>query len=183
MAKKTIYTKAKKILVGVWTGDDFETAPSATTELSSVIADSLSITQDDPDTTDIDCETSDDPIYTVATAGSYQVELNNASIDEDFLTTVMGWTKDTASGAICAPATYESRYIALEVQFENNKCVLVPKILVAPKLVFESLSTNVAYGTLTGTATAAKIGKMDIETPIAMLTNGGILSAIEKTDE
>jgi hypothetical protein len=169
-ATKTIYTKAKEILVGVWTGDDHETAPTNGIQLSSVIADSLSITQDDPDTTDIDCETSDDPIFTVATAGAYQVELNNASIDEDFLTSVMGWTKDTTTNAVCAPSTYESRYIALQVKFEGNKCVLLPKVLIAPKLVFESLSTNVAYGTLTGTATSAKLGTMTSETPIALLT-------------
>jgi hypothetical protein len=174
MATKTIYTKATQILVGVWDGD---TAPTNGFELASVIADSLSITQDDPDTTDIDCETSDDPIYTVATAGSYQVELNNASIDTEFLTKIMGWTEDSASKAICAPSSYESRYIALQVKFEGGKCVLLPKILVAPKLVFESLSTNVAYGTLSGTATSAKLGSMTTETPIAMLSEAILTKA------
>jgi hypothetical protein len=173
-----IYTKAKKILVGVWTGDDYDTAPSKVSELNAVIADSLSVTQDDPDTTDIDCETSDDPIFTVATAGQYQVELNNANIDESFLTEIMGFKKDGTF--VSAPATYESRYIALQVEFESNKFLIVPKILVAPKLVFESLSTNIAYGTLSGTATSAKIGTMTEATPLA-LSSAAVLTLEEGT--
>jgi hypothetical protein len=168
MAKTTkeIYTKAKEILIGVWTGDDYETAPTEAISLTSVIADSLSITQDEPDTTDIDCETSDDPIYTVANAGSYQITLNNASMDDEFLVTALGWIKDTETGTVYAPSKYESRYVALQVQFEGNKYITVPKMLVAPQLSFESLSTNVAYGTLSGTATSAKIGSMPAEAPI-----------------
>lgn len=160
-AKKTIYTKAKEILIAPWTeGSDGElVAPTSESvmELGSVIADSLTITQDDPDTTDIDCETSDEPIYSVTTAGKYTVELNNASIDDDYLEKVMGWVKDGTN--LIAPMSYAARYITIQVAFtENSKFLVLPKVLIAPKLVFESLSTNIAYGTLSGTASSAKIG-------------------------
>ena len=161
MAKKQIFTKPKEILIAPWTeGSDGElVAPTseAVLELASVIADSLTVTQEDPDTSDIDCETSDEPIYSVTTAGKYTVELNNASIDEDFLEKVMGWEKDGTN--YVAPMSYAARYIAIQVAFtENPKLLYLPKVLIAPKLVFESLSTNIAYGTLSGTAASAKIG-------------------------
>lgn len=160
VTKKTIFTKAKEILIAPWTetGGEF-IAPTAASvlELGSVIADTLTITQDDPETNDIDCETSDEPIYSVTTAGKYTVELNNASIDDEYLEKVMGWEKDGTN--LIAPQSYAARYIAIQVAFtENSKYLYLPKVLIAPKLVFESLSTNIAYGTLSGTASSAKIG-------------------------
>ena len=178
MAKKTIFTKPKEILIAPWTeseGNLVEPASSTAIKLASVIADSLSITQEDPETSDIECETSDDPIYSVTTAGKYTVELNNASIDDDYLTNVMGWEKDGQN--YVAPVTYAARYIAIQVAFaENSKFLYLPKVLIAPKLVFESLSTNIAYGTLSGTATSAKIGSGTKEGPIGIVSTA-ILTA------
>lgn len=174
MAKKTIFTKACEILIAPWSENAGElVSPTAASvmELGSVIADSLTITQDDPETTDIDCETSDEPIYSVTTAGKYTVELNNASIDDDYLEKIMGWEKDGTN--LVAPKSYAARYIAIQVKFtENSKFLYLPKVLIAPKLVFESLSTNIAYGTLSGTASSAKIGTSANakEAPIAILT-------------
>lgn len=174
MAKKTIFTKAKEILIAPWTEADGEfTPPTAadSIELGSVIADSLTITQDDPETTDIDCETSDEPIYSVTTAGKYTVELNNASIDDEYLEKVMGWEKDGTN--FVAPQSYAARYVAIQVAFtENSKYLYLPKVLIAPKLVFESLSTNIAYGTLSGTASSAKVGTSANakEAPIGILS-------------
>lgn len=161
--KKTIFTKAREILIAPWTESEGEfVAPTANTavELGSVIADSLTITQEDPETTDIDCETSDEPIYSVTTAGKYTVELNNASIDDEYLEKVMGWEKDGSN--LVAPQSYAARYVAIQIAFtENAKYLYLPKVLIAPKLVFESLSTNIAYGTLSGSASSAKIGEKE----------------------
>ena len=158
---KTIYTKAKEILIAPWTTNEQGAlvAPTANSaaELAYVIADSLSITQDDPETNDIACETSDEPLYSVTTAGKYNVELNNASIDEDYLKNVMGWVKDGEN--IIAPVSYATRYVAIQIAFtENDRYLYLPKVQISPKLVFESLKTNIAYGTLSGTATSAKFG-------------------------
>lgn len=179
--KKTIFTKACEILIAPWSesGGDF-TAPTANTamELGSVIADSLTITQEDPETSDIDCETSDEPIYSVTTAGKYTVELNNASIDDEYLEKVMGWEKEGTN--LIAPKSYAARYIAIQVKFtENSKYLYLPKVLIAPKLVFESLSTNVAYGTLSGTASSATIGSGSKEAPIAILSTAILTVASE----
>jgi hypothetical protein len=63
MAKaKKIYTKAKQIIIGVYNdGEDDEKVDSLVT-LDYVVADSLTINQDDADENTVDCETSDAPI-------------------------------------------------------------------------------------------------------------------------
>lgn len=174
MAKKTLYTKALEILVGVYTQgpDGTLTAPTSGDALDNVIADSLSITQDDADKNTIDCETSDSPILTNYTAGAVKVDLNNASIDSDFLTKVMGWVEVTLASSntgYAMPETYTTRYIALQVKFANGYLYL-PKISIAPKLVFESLKSNVAYGTLSGTAEVVEIGENSNKVRTAMAT-------------
>jgi hypothetical protein len=149
----TLITKAKEIIVGVWNGD---TMPTSGMSLTRVIADTLSVTQDDADTQEFEFETTDTK-ETFYTAGSYQVELNNAEISEDYLTQIMGWIKTTNPEGVVAPGTYESRYVALQVKFSDSFYLFLPKISIAPKLVFESIKTNLAYGTLSGTATNSTI--------------------------
>lgn len=179
MAKKTIRTKALEILIGMWDGD---TPPTSADALNYVIADTLSITQDDPEENTIDCETSDSPILNNYTAGSYKVDLNNASIDTDFLTKVMGWKKITnpVEGYI-APETFATRYAAIQVKFADNDYLYIGRMAIAPKLVFESLKTNVAYGTLSGTAVAYEINSED-RTAIGLLLEP-ILTKAAETEE
>lgn len=159
--KKTIFTKAKEIIVAVWE-DAGASYPTSGDALNYVIADSLSITQDDPDENSIDCETSDSPILNNLVAGSVGVDLNNASIDSEFLTKVLGWVETTSPKGLMAPDSFSTRYIALQVKFDGTgdgtKYLFLPRIAVAPKLVFESLKTNVAYGTLSGTAESFEVG-------------------------
>jgi hypothetical protein len=59
---------------------------------------------------------------------------------------------------VVAPDSYESRYISLQVKFNDSFYLYLPKVSIAPKLVFESIKTNLAYGTLSGTASNAKVG-------------------------
>jgi hypothetical protein len=155
MAKK-LYTKAKQIVIGVYNEGEEDTAVDSLVTLDYVVADSLSINQDDADENTVDCETSDAPILDDYTAGDYKVDLNNASLDASFLTGVMGWqtlyNSEKKGAGYAAPQTFDTRYIALQVKFSDKKYVFLPKIAISPKCVFESLKTNVAYGTLSGTA-------------------------------
>jgi hypothetical protein len=160
MAKaKKLFTKAKQILIGIYNEGEDDTAVDDVVELNYVVADSLSINQDDADETTVDCETSDSPILDDYTAGDHKVDLNNASLDSDFLTKVMGWVKikNGDKEGYAAPKVYSTRYIALQIKFSATSYVYLPKVAISPKTVFESLKTNVAYGTLSGTALCAAI--------------------------
>lgn len=145
----TLVTKAKEILIGVWSGD---TAPTSGDALEKVIADTLSVTQDDAEEQTFEFETTDTP-EVFYTAGAYKVDLNNAEISEDYMTKIMGWVKTTDPEGVVAPESYESRYVSLQVKFAEDFYLYLPKISIAPKLVFESIKTSLAYGTLSGTAT------------------------------
>jgi hypothetical protein len=119
----------------------------------------LSINPDDAEETTIDCETSDSPILDDYTQGDVKVDLNNASLDADFLQKVIGWVaiKNGEKTGYAAPKVYSTRYIALQIKFSASSYVYLPKIAISPKVVFESLKTNAAYGTLSGTALCAEI--------------------------
>lgn len=167
MAKqKILFNKATEVLLGVW--EDENTPPTSSFSLEYIIADSLSITQADADETTIDNELSDNPILRSYTAGAYEVDLNNASIDPEFLQNVMGW-RELSDGGYVAPESYTTRYLAIQVKFPGtgttaeDKYIYLPKVAVAPKLVFESLKTNVAYGTLSGTAMSAALGTLTLK--------------------
>ena len=151
-----LITKAKEIIIAVWQ-DGADSYPTTGDALDYVIADTLSVNQDDAEEQTFEFETSDAP-ETFYTAGAYKVDLNNAELAEDYMTKIMGWVKTTTPNGVVAPETYESRYVALQVKFADDDYFFLPKISVAPKLVMESVKTNLVYGTLSGTATNAEVG-------------------------
>lgn len=151
-----LITKAKEILIGAWSSES-ESYPTTGEALDYVIADTLSVTQDDPTSQEFEFETTDtkEVFYT---AGSYKVDLNNAELSEKFVEEVMGWVKTTDPAGLVSPETYENRYIALQVKFSDTCYFFIPRISIAPKLNMASVKTNLVYGTLSGTATNATIG-------------------------
>jgi hypothetical protein len=174
--KKTLVTKAKEILIGVWNGD---TAPTSASALEYVIADSLTITQDDADENTFEFETSE-ITETFYTLGDVNVDLNNASIDEQYLAEVMGWEHvTTPADGYVSPSSYETRYVALQVKFSDTFYVYLPKIAIGPKLNFESVKTSLAYGTLSGKATAVEVGG---KTTAMGVFKTAILTKSESTD-
>lgn len=154
MAK--LITKAKEILIAVW-GPEAVTYPTSGDALDYVIADTLSVTQDDPEEQTFEFETTDTP-ETTYTAGAYKVDLNNAELSKKFMTDIMGWVETSSPAGVVAPETYATRYVALQVKFAEDDYFFIPKISIAPKLMMESVKTNLVYGTLSGTATNAEVG-------------------------
>lgn len=150
-----LITKAKEILIAAWEPNG-STYPTTGDALDYVIADTLSVSQDDPEEQTFEFETTDTP-ETFYTPGKYNVDLNNAELSEDFMTKIMGWIKTTDPAGVVAPETYESRYVALQVKFADDLYFFIPKISIAPKLVMESVKTSLVYGTLSGTATNATV--------------------------
>lgn len=157
-----LVTKAKEIIIAVWEKNG-TSYPTSGHSLDRVIADTLSVSQDDPEEQSFEFETTDSK-ETSYTQGAIKVDLNNARLDEYFMVDVMGWKKVTSpKKGVVAPKTYENRYIAIQVKFADDDYFFLPKVSIAPKLVMESVKTNLVYGTLTGTATDCLVGSE--ETP------------------
>lgn len=163
MAK--LITKAKQIIISAW-GENDTTYPTSGEQLDYVIADTLSVNQDDAEEQTFEFETTDAP-EVFYSAGAYKVDLNNAELSKDFMTKIMGWEETADPAGVVAPETYASLYVALQVKFAEDDYFFLPKISIAPKLVLESVKTNLVYGTLSGTASNAKVGGKN--TPIARL--------------
>lgn len=179
MATKRILSKATKITLNPWT--DSTTPPSASTTaltLDAIVADSTTITQEDPTTETIECETSDAPIVEVITAGKYTLEMTSADISDDVLTKALGWTAAGTDG-IAAPASYVDKFAVVEITFSGSKIVL-PKVQLSSKLDASSLKSNVVKGTISGTALNAtvKFGSTSSaaskETPCAIVSSSAV---------
>lgn len=154
MAK--LITKAKQIIIAAW-GDTDTSYPTSGEQLDYVIADSLSVNQDDAEEQVFEFETSDQG-ETFYTDGDINVDLQNAELSEDFMTKIMGWVKITSPEGVIAPEQHAQKYVALQVKFAEDDYFFLPRIAVAPKLVMESIKTNLVYGTISGKATMATVG-------------------------
>lgn len=175
MAEK-ILTGVKHIFFTPWNSEDNGLDTESRLELKNIIADTVAITQDDPDTSTIDCETRDEPIIESVTLGKYQVTMDSADIDYDILETCMGFSKigDGTTVAAAAPTSYVKKYVCVEVEMEKAVFVL-PRILLTSKLDASSLKTNVAKGTLSGSGYSAKCtvdSKTPVDTPFFVMEAG-----------
>lgn len=176
---KKILSKAKKITLNPWTegAEGVFTAPtSAATalELNEIVADSTTITREDPTTESIDCETSDTPITEVTTLGKVTVEMTSANVGDDILTKCLGFEK--AGEVLAAPATHKCQYAVLEVDFGSTK-IVVPKLHLESKIDASSIKTNVVKATISGTGMDAyvKSKTTEVKTPLFMANSTDVL--------
>ena len=158
--KTTLATAVKlkgvtKILATPYTG---EGALGATAyQLDNIIADTTSLTQDDPNTTSIDCETRDEPIDTVTNLGSYQFTTTSADVQKEFLTNFLGFTEDSSTKIIYAPASYQDLYAEIRLVFGSNGTLVIPKVKLNSKIEATTLKTGLVKATIAGTAFSVEI--------------------------
>lgn len=140
--------------------------------LEDVVEDTTSISQDDNETTDIECETSDSPILSIVKAGKYQFASEVADTQAELLKALVGFTTDGSKHF--APAQYTPKYVSVAVVFENNTgaaasytALIIPRLQLNSKLTIESLNSNIARIGLAGTAQLAdiKVSSKSYRTP------------------
>ena len=149
------WTKAE--VTGVWSKgtDGFA--------LDDVVADTTSITQDEPETNAVDCETRDEPIYENVTLGSYNFSCESGNIDKDILQNALGY-KISGEGSTLkayAPASYKELWAEVEVQFSNGTSLVLPKVKLNSKIDASSLKTGIVRGIIGGTAYSTKVDGND----------------------
>lgn len=131
--------------------------------LDNILADSVAISQDDPEENTIDCETRDEPIKKTVVNGNFNIEMTSADIQKDIMVNCFGYTYDQTNGYIYAPANYKEIYAAIEVTFggENteNASLVCPKVQLSSKIDASSLKTETVKGTISGTCMSVTIGE------------------------
>lgn len=152
-AKKFI--KPNYIVVTEWQASDTTEATGDVYVLEDVIEDTTTLSQDDNDTTDIECETSDNPIISITKLGKYQLGAEVADTQSDLLKVLAGFTID--GDYSYAPSSYEKKYVKFDIVFINDDgetyyAFTCPKVQLNSKMLIESLNSNTARIALGGTA-------------------------------
>lgn len=141
-------------------------------DVFSIVGDTFSVTQDDPDTTEIPHEFSDNPLDENTTLGTANLTMQCLDFDDDILVTLFGCTKTTigtgesAKNVISFPAEYKDLYCLVQLEFAD-KVVVFPKVKMNSKAVFENLRSDIARGELGGTLynTYVKVGDAIVDSP------------------
>ena len=149
--------------------------------LDDVVADTTSITQDDPETNAVDCETRDEPIYENVTLGSHKFSCESGNIDKDILQHALGY-KVSGEGSTLkafAPASYKELWAEVEVQFANGTSLVLPKVKLSSNIDASSLKTGIVRGVISGTAYSTNVDGNDTPlyvsgTVVNKVTEGGV---------
>lgn len=181
MAKNVINTgngamkfiKPKYIVVSEYIENGTADAPGGDDYiLEDVIEDTTSVSQDDNETTDIECETSDSPIVSIVKLGKWQFASEIGDLQDALLKSLAGFTE--VDGKVCAPSSYIKKYVKVAIVMPDEgkatfTAFVIPRLQLNTKLLIESLNTNLARISLAGTATDAKVG--DSTTPFYVEKN------------
>lgn len=167
------FIKPDYIVATLFTGTETdESAPKGDSYiLEDVVEDSTSISQDDNETTDIECETSDSPIISIVKLGKWQLAAEIGDTQAELLKALCGFTEDTAGNRTLAPSVYKAMYAKIDVvQVQSDgtmKAYVLPKVQLNSKLTIESLNSNLARIALAGTAKdiALTVGAKTVRTP------------------
>lgn len=120
--------------------------------LDEMLADSVSLDQDDATVNDIENELKDEPILQIATLGQVKVSLSSVGIPNELLKDAFGYTIDDDGNAY-RPSTYKSVWGKFEFAFDSSPDVIeIPRVMVNAKITGSSLKTSAVVGAISGTA-------------------------------
>lgn len=118
-------------------------------DIHDIVGDTFSLTQDDADRTEIPWEFGDDPLDENISLGNRNLTMQCLDFQNDIMTNLFGWEKDTAGDFVWAPAQYKDLWCTIILQFEG-KSVVMPKVKMDSKTALENLRTDIARGELSG---------------------------------
>lgn len=164
------YSDPTGVIFVPWT--DGDTIGTTGYDVFSIVGDTFSVTQDDPDTTEVPHEFSDTPLDENTSMGTATLTMQCLDFDDDLLVELFGCTKttigtgDQARDVISFPAEYKDLYCLVQLEFAD-KVVVFPKVKMNSKAVFENLRSDIARGELSGTLhnTDVKLGTSIVDTP------------------
>ena len=131
-----------------------------------ILKDTVSMQQDDNDTTTIDNEVSDEPIKEIVRLGKWNVAATIEDVQKDLLVNMCGFKTSTDGKKVLAPASYTERFAKIAVALDGGvdsdgtqKLVafVMPKVQLNTKMILESLSTSMAGFSLAGTGRSIEV--------------------------
>lgn len=151
-----------------------------TYDIHDIVGDTISLTQDDPDKTEIPWEFGDDPLDTNVKAGAKNFTCQCLDFQDDILKAMFGCK--TVSGATVWPTGYEDLYVYIRVVFENFDLVL-PYVKMDAKTTLENMRTDIARGELSGTLMSKEITIGGLPTSDGQAAPSGLTPSTDNTAE
>ena len=152
-----VFQDAKNLFITPYT--DAKTLGDNTYDIRSIVADSMSIEQDDNSVNTKDWEFGDSPLLENTTLGKFQFSATCVDFQNEIMMMLFGY-KQLGDGVaddtkiIAAPVIYKDLYVAVRIVFEESesKDIIIPKLKLNSKAVIGTLKTGSAEGTISGTA-------------------------------
>ena len=179
---KVLLTNLKYMKVIPYTDETGDTLGTKSFTFDTLLADSVSVQQDDNTVNSRDSETKDEPALENTVLGSYQIAATSLDVQDKILAAMMGWVTGTTDTTVSyAPTSYRPLYCMIIFAFNStDKCIVAPKVKLNTKLVVASLKTSSGQIDIAGTAYAGKltVDSTAVETPLASVSDDKLTTVI-----
>lgn len=179
---KVLLTNLKYMKVIPYTDETGDTLGTKSFTFDTLLADSVSVQQDDNTVNSRDSETKDEPALENTVLGSYQIAATSLDVQDKILAAMMGWVTGTTDTTVSyAPTSYRPLYCMIIFAFNStDKCIVAPKVKLNTKLVVASLKTSSGQIDIAGTAYAGKltVDSASVETPLASVSDDKLKTVI-----
>lgn len=184
---KVFLTNLKYMKVIPYTDETGDTLGTKSFTFDTLLADSVSVQQDDNTVNSRDSETKDEPALENTVLGSYQIAATSLDVQDKILSAMMGWVTGTTDTTVSyAPTSYRPLYCMIIFAFNStDKCIVAPKVKLNTKLVVASLKTSSGQIDIAGTAYAGKltVDSVSVETPLASVSDNKLETVIPSLGE
>ena len=179
---KVFLTNLKYMKVILYTDETGDTLGTKSFTFDTLLADSVSVQQDDNTVNSRDSETKDEPALENTVLGSYQIAATSLDVQDKILEAMMGWVTGTTDTTVSyAPTSYRPLYCMIIFAFNStDKCIVAPKVKLNTKLVVASLKTSSGQIDIAGTAYAGKltVDSAAVETTLASVPDDKLTTVV-----
>lgn len=179
---KVVLTNLKYMKVIPYTDDSGDTLGTKSFTFDTLLADSVSVQQDDNTVNSRDSETKDEPALENTILGKYQVAATSLDVQDKILEAMMSWVVGTTDTTVSyAPTSYIPKWCMIIFAFNStDKCFVAPKVKLNSKIVIASLKTSSGEVQIAGTAYAGKltIDSTTVETPLASVSDDKLTTVV-----
>lgn len=125
----------------------------------TLLADSVSLQQDENTINQRDCETKSEPAIKNVVLGSWQFAATSLDLQGEILANFGGWVAgSTDTDVYLAPSAYKTLYAMAIMKFgSSDMCVVCPKIQIDARAVLASLKTSSSECAISGTAVEGEL--------------------------
>lgn len=179
---KVVLTNLKYMKVIPYTDDSGDTLGTESFTFDTLLADSVSVQQDDNTVNSRDSETKDEPALENTVLGKYQIAATSLDVQDKILEAMMSWVIGTTDTTVAyAPTAYKPKWCMIIFAFNStDKCFVAPKVKLNSKIVIASLKTSSGELQIAGTAYAGKltIDSTSVETPLASVPDDKLTTVV-----